>query len=115
MLKNVLKNIVVLLLVAVLFSAVLSPEKTSAQVPFGGPITFIHECVNGIWVIVGAPAGGSYMWLPGTISYREGPPKHEGQYLLGMAGGGAPCLVPCEGGLCPIGWGMVIQFHGSSI
>jgi len=92
------------------------PDVAQAQTPFGGPITWIYPgCVNGIWAIVGPPRGGSYMWVPGTRSYREGPPRHTGQYLLGVAGGSVPCLVPCESGLCPIGYGQAIQFHGSSI
>ncbi|MCL9972198.1 MAG: hypothetical protein NBV63_02210 [Candidatus Pacebacteria bacterium] len=79
-------------------------------IPFGGPITKLIPCSNGaIYVILGPPTPGPYVWMPGTISYQYGPPAFVGQHLLGAA---AP------GGVCKIGttflYGQRIIFHGSS-
>lgn len=83
--------------------------------PFGGAITELFMCVNGTRITVGPPVGGLFMYIPGTsFSYAFGPPRRVGQWLLGISGGMEPCLVPCESGLCPFGFGNVIIFHGSS-
>lgn len=85
-----------------------------ATQPFGGPITFMHQCNNGIFVQLGPPTPGFFMWTPATKSYAFGPPTHVGQYLLGQAGPPMACLVPCPSGVCTFDFGKQIIFHGSS-
>ncbi len=57
--------------------------------PFGGPITnIITGCYEGkTWVTVGAPRPGWFVHSPAvTRTYPFGPPRHVGQYLLGLFG-----------------------------
>lgn len=80
-------------------------------IPFGGAVTAIIQCDEGLWLPkITPPTGGSYMWVPGTISYQCGPPSFPGQWLLGIADTFVPCTV--KGKI--IGGGLRIQFHGSS-
>ena len=83
--------------------------------PFGGAISTIFTgCVNGYVVTVGFPSGGTFMYVPGTLSYSFGPPSHPSQWLLGSTAGPTTCYVPCTFGLCPWGVFETILFHGSS-
>lgn len=52
-------------------------------------------CFNGvIFAEVGAPSGGSFIWMPGaTQTYRFGPPARSGQWLLGLTGVPYFCLM----------------------
>ena len=80
--------------------------------PFGGSIISILPCINGaMYLVLGPPSPGPYIYQAGVSrSYRNGPPTHPGQWLLGMA---AP------GGVCTHGvdllYGSIIIFHGSSL
>lgn len=92
-----------------------TPVRTLAPqtqgIPFGGPITTIRFCKNGkIWVMLGAPTPGPFIWSPGTVSYQYGPPSFVGQYLLGMASGPDVCVISSTVSLPGLG----ISFHGSS-
>lgn len=83
--------------------------------PFGGQISSIFQCLNGLKIEVGPPAGGTFMYIPGaSFSYAYGSPSHPGQWLLGMHGGPRPCLVPTSSGVGVNGFGDLIVFHGSS-
>lgn len=68
---------------------------TALAFPFGGQTSLVLPCFNGvIWALVGPPIGGAFIWVPGaTQTYRNGPPAHSGQYLLGLAGPPYYCLV----------------------
>ena len=68
-------------------------------------------CNTGILVFLSPPTPGFFMWVPGTVSYLDGPPLHPGQWLLGVAGPPMVCMV----GLFPVGAGLMILFHGSSL
>lgn len=93
----------------------LFPTASYAIGPFGGMIGFIFPfCVEGWLLTLGPPTPGTYMYTWGTRSYLNGPPTHPGQWLLGMAGPPITCHVPCKAGLCPVGVGSAIIFHGSS-
>lgn len=71
-----------------------SGSSPSAGTPFGGPITIIKFCANGkIWVTLGPPTPGPYIWGPGTQTYLNGPPSHVGQNLLGTAAGADVCVI----------------------
>jgi hypothetical protein len=62
--------------------------------PFGGAIGQIIFCYNdAIWVNVGPPRGGQFVWTPSTKTYQFGPPSHSGQWLLGLASPPYYCLV----------------------
>lgn len=62
--------------------------------PFGGAIGQIIFCYNdAIWVNVGPPRGGQFVWTPSTKTYEFGPPSHSGQWLLGLASPPYYCLV----------------------
>lgn len=82
--------------------------------PFGGQIIGIRPCINfSAWqVIVGPPAGGSFIFQTGiSRPYLYGPPRNPLQYLLGVAGGQAKCdLNPSD-----TFTGQLIRLQGSSL
>lgn len=85
-------------------------QSVPAGVPFGGPILTLIPCSNGaIYVVLGPPTPGPYVWMPGTISYAYGPPSFVGQYLLGLAMPGGVCVVGTN-----VLLGLRIIVHGSS-
>lgn len=91
------------------------PVRTNAPqtqgTPFGGPITMLSFCKEGkIWVMLGPPTPGPFIWAPGTVSYQYGPPAFIGQYLLGMASTPDVCVIS-DSLSKP---GLRISFHGSS-
>ncbi len=97
-------------------AALFIPTKTHAQIPFGGPITFLYPaCFEGSWIILGPPTPGSYMSSYATRSFSHGRASHVGQYLLGNAGGYLTCTVQCGLVPCVIGGGLLILYHGSSL
>jgi hypothetical protein len=62
--------------------------------PFGGQASQVLYCFNGaIYVNLGAPRGGPFIWTPATKTYRFGPPSHGGQWFLGLAGVPYYCIV----------------------
>ncbi|MBM3260824.1 hypothetical protein FJY93_00200 [Candidatus Kaiserbacteria bacterium] len=81
--------------------------------PFGGQASEVHRCYNRtIYVRLGPPVPGVYIWTSGTRSYAFGPPSHAGQWLLGLAGAPTACLytiVPID-----VRSGSSIIMHGSS-
>ncbi|MFW0871403.1 MAG: hypothetical protein ACKKL4_03045 [Patescibacteria group bacterium] len=97
-------------------------------IPFGGIITqYFPGCLAPAGVAITIeqplPTGGFFpvplMYLPGvSISFPYGPPTHPGQWLLGMGGVFAPCIIPCGSGVCPYPGqpaGLIILYHGSSV
>lgn len=65
--------------------------------PFGGQASEVHNCYNQtIYVILGPPRGGIFVWTSATHSYQFGPPSHAGQWLLGLAGAPYICLYSIE-------------------
>lgn len=81
--------------------------------PFGGQASEVHKCYNRtIYIRLGPPVPGVYIWTNGTRSYAFGPPSHAGQWLLGLAGAPHACLytiVPID-----VRSGSSIIMHGSS-
>ena len=62
--------------------------------PFGGAIGIIKPCYNNaIYVMLGPPRGGPYIWTPASKSYQFGPPRRTGQWLLGLASAPYYCVV----------------------
>ncbi len=85
----------------------------AAGVPFGGLVTFEYVCNTGFLVYVATAKGViPFMWLWGNLPFASHIPPHPGQYLLGMA---SPTPVPCILGYIPIGAGLPIIYHGSSL
>ncbi len=109
----------------------LFPALAFAEIPFGGPITYMDPICQGppfTWIgeyiQLGLPTPYPLMWTPAEISFAYGPPVHPGQYLLGMATPvWLPCIlwiwVPCGVTVCPFpivkGGGFIMAFHGSSL
>lgn len=104
----------VLLVIFWLFLLFIPHNSYAAGLPFGGQVTSIIRCNQGMLVYL-KPAGSSppsVMWINPSPLYRYNmaAPPHPGQYLLGMLGGAAVCVV----GKIPVGGGPTIQFYGSS-
>jgi len=75
-----------------LFCVFMLPFFTYAR-PFGGQASEVHFCFNRtIYVVLGPPSGGIFVWTQGTHSYEFGPPMHAGQWLLGLSGVPDICL-----------------------
>ncbi len=108
-----------LLIVVCLGATGLQTSEVFAQNPakydFGGRVTWIFPCVNGLWVINSVPKPMSVMYVWGLSGIKRwGPPYTVGQLVLGSASGYMPCLFPCFAGLCPIGFGMVVWPNAGS-
>lgn len=70
---------------------------TAFAFPFGGQASQVVPCYNdAIFVNLGAPRGGPFIWTPATRTYQFGPPTHSGQWLLGLAGAPYYCVVSIE-------------------
>lgn len=62
--------------------------------PYGGQIYLIHFCYNGVvFAGTGAPRGGDFIWTGSTRTYQFGPPRHVGQWHLGLTGPPYFCIV----------------------
>ena len=62
--------------------------------PFGGQASIVRPCFNEvIYAALGPPIGGPYIWAPSTKTYLFGPPRHAGQWLLGLASINYYCIV----------------------
>ncbi len=62
--------------------------------PFGGRASVVLPCYynSTIYVVLGPPIGGPYVWTTTTKTYKFGAPTHAGQWLLGLAGAPYYCL-----------------------
>ncbi len=78
-----------LLLFAIIFVATawVFPRTTEAF-PFGGQASIVLPCLynSTIYAELGPPIGGNYVWTTATQTYQFGPPRHGGQWVLGLAG-----------------------------
>ncbi len=62
--------------------------------PFGGQASIVVPCYNNaIYANLGPPRGGPFIWTPATRTYQFGPPRHAGQWLLGLANSPYYCIV----------------------
>lgn len=81
------------LAVATLLVTLILPISAAAA-PFGGQASLVIPCYNNaIYSAVGPPRGGPYIWTPATRTYKNGPPTHAGQWLLGLSGAPYYCIV----------------------
>ena len=77
---------------ALLFGA--APGTVFAAQPFGGQASQVIPCYNQvIFVSLGPPNGGPFVWSPRTRTYQFGPPSHAGQWFLGLAGAISYCII----------------------
>lgn len=77
-------------------AAVLAPSLVSAF-PFGGQAYIVRPCYNNaVYVGLGPPRGGPFVFAPGTRLYEFGPPSHAGQWMLGLAGIPYYCIVSIQ-------------------
>ena len=83
--------------------------------PFGGQASIVHKCLNNAtYLMLGPPNPGPYIWTPSTKTYDFGPPKHVGQWFLGLAGAPYVCVVS-TGFFTSVVWpGTFIMMVGSS-
>ena len=74
-------------------AALLLPVFAYAR-PFGGQASVVLPCYynSTIYAVLGPPIGGPYVWTTATKTYQFGPPRHAGQWLLGLAGAPYFCL-----------------------
>lgn len=79
---------------AVIALVALSMPLFAHAFPFGGSIGIIRPCYNNaIYVNLGPPRGGPFVWTPSTRTYQFGPPRRSGQWLLGLASAPYYCVV----------------------
>ncbi len=82
---------------ALLASVALCIPSIAGAFPFGGQAALVLPCFNNaIYVNVGAPIGGAYIWTPATMTYQFGAPTHSGQWLLGLASAPYYCIISIQ-------------------
>lgn len=134
--RSCIRNSLIVLGTLLLVVTALTPFSVSAQMSFGGRVTFQDPICQGppfvpvaMEFIVAMPlfGGGTVpvplMWPLGLVTFLNGPPTHVGQQLLGKWVGWLPCIlwiwVPCGVSMCPApiikGGGGIILFNGSSV
>lgn len=73
--------------------ALLVPHAVYAA-PFGGQAKQVIPCYNqAILAVLGPPIGGNYLWAPSTRTYLFGPPRHSGQWILGLSSAPWYCII----------------------
>ena len=90
--------------------------KIKTPPPFGGPvINMIQGCFDGVtWVSIGLPRPGWYVHQAGvTRTYAFGPPRHIGQFILGLYAPKHFCAKNTGAGLI-VKAGFLITMMGSS-
>lgn len=80
--------------IAVIVSALIAVPAIASAFPFGGRASTVLICPynSTIYVNLGPPRGGEYIWTSATRTYLFGPPSHAGQWLLGLAGAPYYCI-----------------------
>jgi hypothetical protein len=95
------------------------PSPASAQIVpclgglfcFGGTVLSTVYCDEGVWIILGPPSAGSYMWPYGELVFSNYVPPVPSQAILGWTQGFLTCTV----GIYTIGGGLLILAHGGSV
>lgn len=87
---------------------------TASAFPFGGRASTVLDCVynSTIYVNLGPPRGGEYIWTTGTKTYQFGPPRSSGQWILGLAAPPYYCIYKISP--LTIYTGIAITMMGSS-
>src|SRR3989344_4392513 len=82
-------------IVATALLCVIAPSVATAF-PFGGQASIVLPCIynSTIYVNLGPPRGGEFVWTTATRTYQFGPPRYAGQWLLGLARARPPPPIP---------------------
>lgn len=82
-------------------------NKSFALLSFGGPITLITPCSNGLMIVIGPPAPGVFMLSPGTRVYAFWTIGIESLVLGNYVPSGAcvipPVIIPTMGTMTMLG------------
>jgi hypothetical protein len=82
-----------LVAVCLLYGSLLFMPLRADAYPFGGDIRHIKGCYNQvIYVVLGPPKGGKFVWSFSTRTYQFGGPRRTGQWLLGLSGAPYYCI-----------------------
>jgi hypothetical protein len=103
-----------LLIIVFLLCVIALPVFVQAQLNFGGRVVAIIPCNSGllVYVLTTLKAVIPYMWFTGELPFTMHVPPHPGQQLLGKVGA---AVAPCILGTVPLGGGLPILYHGSSL
>ena len=84
-------------IVATALLCMIAPSVATAF-PFGGQASIVLPCIynSTIYVNLGPPRGGEFVWTTATRTYQFGPPRYAGQWLLGLAGAPYFCIYQKE-------------------
>jgi len=85
-----------------------------APLNFGGPITYVSYCCNGVAITVGPPRPGRFLITVGTILYAHYNVYIPGPYVLGSAVPGGTCQIPATYCLVPTPVKGIVTMIGSS-
>lgn len=107
-------------IILIISFSILVPFEAFAQIPgigkpFGGIVlvTIPCPCSANAMLIVGPPRGGRFMLDFGSKLYSKYQP-FTGHWVLGLADGFSPCLIPILIGCTSIGGGSRIRMLGTS-
>jgi hypothetical protein len=108
------KHVIVLALAVILLLVPALMTRAAVPLPFGGLVTAVTPCDEGLLTYVLTPLTGviPLMWLWGELPFLMYIPPHPGQELLGWT---ATVPIPCTISGIPYNGGLPILMHGSSI
>jgi len=69
------------------------PKPARAVLGFGGRITNVTICLNGMLFAIGPPVGGLFMYVPGTLTFAYAQLR-PGPWALGGFTPGGVCILP---------------------
>ncbi len=110
-------SLAALIIAFILIFSAMAYKKIQAQtgIPFGGFVTHVEYCCNGILLQVGPPVGGLYLVGPGSIIFPFYQFFRSGVYVLGNASPGGACSLissECEVTIPAIG---TVSIMGTSL
>lgn len=108
-----MRKYILILFLLTFISMPIVAAHAAVPIPFGGLVTMMQPCDEGLLVYVLTPITGviPFMWLWGELPFLMYIPPHIGQELLGYAAT-VPAVCTISG--VPYGAGLPIIMHGSS-
>ena len=107
--------ILAILLLVICFPIMFNVNIADAMaMSFGGRVTSVQPCNNGLLLFVLVPLRGilPFLWTTGNLPYLTHVVPHPAQEMLGRA---LMAPVPCTLGTTVVGTGFPIIYHGSGI